>query len=530
MLDTKLTPIAPLAALPTAAMRLDYRSRVIDWNPACQRLLGFKKSDILNTKTHPWLQNPKADAELFAPPLQNKSWQASVLCQHKNGKTLYCHMQLSYLADEKQILIILHDTSALQRKVLELKEQYDALKQKAKEQTSMLHVANSLLEHNINERDHIDKVLRDNEQRFRLLAENSSDIISQQTPDKKFIYVSPSCFSLLGYTPKDIIGKNSTDFIHTGDLKKLKDTKALEPDENDRTTLTYRVRKKDGNYIWFETTARYIRDPQSNKVIEIHASSRDITARIAEEKSRHRSQKLAQVFRLNTMEEMASGMAHEINQPLSAVVNYTQGCIRHLENDGSEKNKKLIEVMEKASLQAKRAGEVIHRLKNFFAKGKLFISPEKSGRLIRESINLIKDEITKADVSIKYKLGKNLPLVNVDKIQIQQVILNLVHNAIEAMVETPKDQRKITIKTTLTDDEKKIIYTFQDTGPGFTEEVADKIFQAFFTTKPKGTGMGLPISRSIIEAHGGKFSILTSNGKTDGGVCFTLPVTDKKRR
>ena len=529
MQDTASKPITALAALPTAAILLDYKGHILDWNPACTKLLGFKKQEIINTNIDTCLKNPKASAELLRPLLPHKTFQIEQDCLHKNGKTLTCQLQVLTLLEEKKMVITLHDITPYRDTILSLKKEFDELLQKSKEQTSMLHVANSLLEHNINERDNIDKALRNNEQRFRLLAENASDIISQLSPDYRYLYVSPSCYTLLGYTSKDMIGKKSMDFIHPGDLKKLSDTKCLEPSCDNRTTLTYRLRKKDGNYLWFETTMRYIKDPAKKSVVEIHASSRDITYRITEEKSRLRSQKLAQVFRLNTMEEMASGMAHEINQPLAAVVNYTQGCIRYLENENTIDTEKLLSIMEKASDQARRAGEIIHRLKNFFAKGKLYKSPEKSVRLVRESIELIKEDIARAHVTIKYKLEKNLPIIVVDKIQIQQVILNLIQNAIEAMVDTPPDKRKIIIKITVIDNGKKIEYAFRDTGPGFTEEIVDKIFQVFFTTKPTGTGMGLPISRSIIEAHGGKFSISTSEG-AGSFVSFTLPLSEKKRR
>lgn len=524
MQDTATKPVATFAALPTAAMLLDQKGLIVNMNNALARLFGYKKADLMGEPAQHLLEKPKARSPFAKPSEYGKTWQTQAACLHKTGRTIYCQVHGTFFAAKQHTVITLCDITEFRDQETALLEEFASLSLKAKEQTTMLNIANQLLEHNISERDSIDKALRDNEKRFRLLAENSTDIVSQQTPDYKYLYVSPACKPLLGYTSKEMVGKKSTDFIHSGDLKKIQGEKGLDSDN----TLTYRIRKKDGNYTWFETTIRHILK-ENGEVIEIHATSRDITARISDERARQRTQKLAQVFRLNTMEEMASGMAHEINQPLAAVVNYTQGCIRHLEKDDMEKNKKLIEVMGKASEQAKRAGEIIHRLKNFFAKGKLYKSPEKSGRLIRESIKFIKDEIEKANVNIKYKLGTNLPYVSVDKIQVQQVILNLTHNAIEAMCDIPENNRKITIKTRLLRN-KFIEFTFTDTGPGFPDEVADKIFQSFFTTKPKGTGMGLPISRSIIEAHGGKFSIVKPSGNADGGVCFTLPISEKKRR
>lgn len=364
----------------------------------------------------------------------------------------------------------------------------------------------------------LERNLRENEWRFHLLAENATDMITRQTPDGICLYTSPSCKSLLGYTPQECINKNLYKRVHRDDLYRWK--KAVMRQQHQPTTIAYRIRHKDGSYRWFESHVRVIREGPQNTAKEIHATSRDITDRVIDKKARVRGQQLAHIFRLNTMEEMASGMAHEITQPLAAVVNYTRGCVRYLQK-GQYNTTQLIDAMEKAVAQAERAGEIIQRLKNFFCKGKLVRISTKINSTIRETISFVRNELFNTKTKVHFNLASNLPAVYIDKIQIQQVILNLVQNAMEAMVEHNTSVRKIFIQTRLAD-KPLIEITVTDTGPGFSKEHINHVFEPFFTTKANGRGMGLAISRSIIEAHGGQF-IINPNTQQHSWIRFTLP-------
>jgi len=222
------------------------------------------------------------------------------------------------------------------------------------------------------------------------------------------------------------------------------------------------------------------------------------------------------------MEEMASGMAHEISQPLAAIVNYTRGCVRHLENQTGDIDQ-LRNIMAKAVIQAERAGEIVQRLKNFFCKGQLVKTSCKLNNVIRETVTLIKNELTLSKTKIDFELDKTVPLIFVDKIQMQQVILNLLQNAIEAMQEYHVKDKRIHIQVKVIHTET-IEITIKDTGPGFSKEVIHKVFLPFFTTKAHGTGMGLAICRSIIEAHGGQFT-LNPNTNGNSWIRFSLPIS-----
>jgi two-component system, LuxR family, sensor kinase FixL len=357
--------------------------------------------------------------------------------------------------------------------------------------------------------------------RFRLLAENATDIISRHAPDGTYLYVSPSCKTLLGYSPEDMLQYNSYKFIHYEDVGKFKKVFNRRKEYSNHHIVTYRIRRKEGDYRWFESNIRYIFDEETRAIREIQAASRDITDRVQDKKARLRGQQLAHVSRLSSMEEMASGMAHEISQPLAAIVNYTQGCVRYLQNNQHEPSQ-IIEIMKKAVVQAERAGEVIHRLKNFFCKGQLFKTPCKINSLIRETVTLIRSDLNASKTKIDFDLSKDIQVISADKIQLQQVLLNLIQNAIEAMQDIDQRQRRILLQTK-TLDENTIEITVKDTGPGFTKDMMHRVFEPFFTTKAHGRGMGLAICRSIIEAHGGQFMI-NPNTNNHSWIRFVMPI------
>lgn len=387
--------------------------------------------------------------------------------------------------------------------------------------TELYYFANAILIKNLHAHELTEIKLRESELRFHLLAENATDIISRHAADGTYLYVSPSCKTLLGYTPEELLNYNSYKFVHYDDIGKLKKAFNRRKENTVPHTLTYRMRRKEGDYRWFESNIRHIYDEKTRVIREIQTASRDITDRILDKKARLRGQQLAHVSRLSSMEEMASGMAHEISQPLAAVVNYTQGCVRYLQSDKQD-SAQLIEIMKKAVIQAERAGEVIHRLKNFFCKGQLFKTPCKINSIIRETVSLIRNDLNASKTKIDFELAKDVQLISADKIQLQQVLLNLIQNAIDAMQENDLKQRRICIQSKIIDD-NTIAITVRDTGPGFPKDMTHKVFEPFFSTKAHGRGMGLAICRSIIEAHGGQF-VINPNTNNNSWIGFNLPV------
>lgn len=282
---------------------------------------------------------------------------------------------------------------------------------------------------------------------------------------------------------------------------------------------------KDGQSLPVEYSSTPIKDTHGATVGAV-VVFRDITERkeAAEELRQHQAE-FAHIARVSTMGEMASGIAHEINQPLAAIANYTRASIRMLES-GKGDIEQITEIMTRAANQADRAGEIIRQLRNFIRKE----TPERSrvdiNNLVREVAVLIGPEANKSRVTIDLNLQSELPPVHAHAIQVEQVVLNLARNAIEAMAESDASTRQLTI-TTAPGDDKTLSVKVSDTGPGITAEAQEQLFDQFFTTKPRGMGLGLSISRGIIEAHEGRLWVET-NVAAGTTFSFILPTAESE--
>lgn len=510
-------------AMMDSAVLLDKNGRIVDWNENATDLFGYSKKEVLGrsinliyTQTYPF---PKIIQEILP---EQKKWLEETDFIHKNGEKGVCKTCVAPVTYQgRPLTLVTHQLiSSYKNEVTQLQMTVTKMTQELLCYRDSFHLTYALLLKNLQAREQSEKNLRESELRFNLLAESATDIISRFTMDGTMLYISLSCKTWLGYIPDELVGFNLFKIIHHDDLNKVKKALNRRKNHNPHQTIVYRLRHKEGDYRWIESNIRFIRDEEKHFIKEIQAASRDVTERVLDKKARLRGQQLAHVFRLSTMEEMASGMAHEISQPLAAIVNYTRGCVRYLEN--GQDPKQLTEIMEKTVAQAERAGEVIHRLKNFFCKGQLVKTACAINSVIRETTSFIRNELNTSKTKIDFDLSRDLPLISVDKIQLQQVILNMMQNAVEAMKEIDHRKRRICIQTKPVDS-SAIEITVSDTGPGFSKEIITKVFKPFFTTKAHGRGMGLAICRSIIEAHGGQFSI-NPNTNQQSWIRFTLPI------
>jgi two-component system, LuxR family, sensor kinase FixL len=252
---------------------------------------------------------------------------------------------------------------------------------------------------------------------------------------------------------------------------------------------------------------------------------RDLTERQQTEARLQELQaELVHVSRLSAMGEMASALAHELNQPLSAIANYMKGSQRLLAASADERAPQVRDAMDKAADQALRAGQVIRRLRDFVARGESERRVEDVKKLIEEASALALVGAKDRDVRVRYDLAPRADFVLADKVQIQQVLLNLIRNAIEAMEGCAR--RELIIATAAMPDDMVEI-SVADTGRGITPEIGAQLFQPFVTSKPQGMGVGLSISRTIVEAHGGTIGPHPNPG---GGTVFsfTLPAVAKE--
>lgn len=241
-----------------------------------------------------------------------------------------------------------------------------------------------------------------------------------------------------------------------------------------------------------------------------------------EEWVRKHQAELAQVTKLSAMAEMASSLAHELNQPLMVIATYTQGCLEQLES-GQFNYPDLLQAIREAAEQSERAGQIIHRMKDFMRKQQLTLEPVVLDKMIQDAVRLFNYDLVNYPLVLDYNFDA-LPLVWVDKIQLQQVILNLLRNSLEAVRDAQVTNPTIHIQTKFYESHQVLIQ-ITDNGPGFPATIAPKLFDFYFTTKPYGTGMGLAICRSVIEAHGGVLTLTSSPSPAGGAqVNLVLPI------
>jgi two-component system sensor kinase FixL len=216
------------------------------------------------------------------------------------------------------------------------------------------------------------------------------------------------------------------------------------------------------------------------------------------------------------MGEMASTLAHEINQPLSAISNYLQGCNRLLEPVQHPNVPRIRDVLAETTRQTLRAGHIIRQLREFVTRGETEKQPENISKLVEEASALALVGAREVGIKTVFRFASHTDMVMVEKVQIQQVLLNLMRNAIEAMQDS---ERKELLVTTSVPNGDKITVSVADTGSGLSEEITERLFQPFVTTKPAGMGVGLSISKRIVEAHGGEMWV---EPNPSGGAIFSF--------
>jgi PAS domain S-box-containing protein len=286
---------------------------------------------------------------------------------------------------------------------------------------------------------------------------------------------------------------------------------------------------------WFDVRTRYLQWTDGRLAQMLIAT--DITVRrSAEELAAQQAEKAQVTSRLMTMGEMASSVAHELNQPLTAITNYCNGMVSRVKADAIAKND-LVAALEKTARQAERAGQIIHRIRAFVKRSEPQRQPANAAEIVEDAVELVGIELRRRNVAIHTYVAQRLPMLLCDPILIEQVVLNLVKNAAEAIdnAQMPPSRRHIELRVVPrhTPEEGGVIeFSVTDMGPGMKEEISERLYEAFFSTKAEGLGIGLSLCRSIVESHRGRIRAQNLyNGAAVVGCrfSFTLPVDTPPR-
>lgn len=464
---------------------------------------------------------------------------------------------------------------------------------------------------------------------YRLITENTTDLISRHAPDGTFLDASPAAWPLLGCWPETLRGQSVAGLLHRRDRARLAREAAEALLDRGYHTMTFRIRHADGHYLWFETASRAIRETYTGAVVEVVSVSRDITDRVRAEENRRRlaevveantdlvlfvgldtaisyanrsarralglngppwpalsslfasddyrrlqeqgwsraardgvwtseaclagperrfpvslvllahrragdaryyslvardmteralreseqrrhQEELADRGRLITLGELASGIAHEINQPLAAISNYAAASQRHLAADGDDPAiRRAVQGLTRIGEHAHHASEVIRRLRAFLRKGQRRLEPLAVNQLARDAIHLCAWRGERHRIHFIERFSASLPPVIADRILLEQVLLNLLGNAIDANRERQGDAPStIQVETAL--EGERVAIRVHDRGPGAPPATLARMFTPFFTSKPDGLGLGLSMSRSVVEGLGGELSARSS--------------------
>jgi PAS domain S-box-containing protein len=373
----------------------------------------------------------------------------------------------------------------------------------------------------VTERKRADAELRESEARFRLVADSAPVMIWMSGTDKLCNYFNKPWLDFTGRSIDQELGNGWAEGVDPEDLQRCLDTYIQAFDRREAFKMEYRLRRHDGEFRWVLDIGVPRFNPDGSFAGYI-GSCIDVTEqRRAEEQLRQTQEDLARVIRVASMGALAAAIAHEVNQPLTAIVTNGQFCLRQLDATTSNPDE-LRAAIGGIVDDGTRASAVISRIRGLLTKEAPNRTELDINQIIQDATILLRNELTRNGVSLRTELASDLPRVPGDPVQLQQVLINLIMNAIEAMSSPTKGGRKILIRSAKNRD--GVLVQIQDAGPGIEPGLANRIFEPFFTTKAMGIGMGLSISHSIIESHGGRLGIVP--GSAGALFEFTLPIDD----
>ncbi|MDP3877146.1 MAG: PAS domain S-box protein [Methylobacter sp.] len=532
---------------PVAYLTLNEAGIIQKANIAAANLLGYLQEKLTNMRLAKLIHPSDQDAyylfmgqilaqktdQVFNAKIKTTThstshaeYQHFQLCTHlkeaddcRQSTYVECYATIIYNQDnELRILLSINnitDRKLAQETIAGLNQK---LEEKVRKQNSALTSTNMSLMKKIEELHRSKLQLAEREAKLNSIFNASVEGIITVDVSNTIVSANAAVETIFGYSPAQLIGFN----IH-----QLMPLLAANP-TTDKATCPSQIREieglhKDGSSVPLDmSTAEFSLD-------NVHYFThivRDVSMRkYQEQQDKEHLDELAHVTRLGLMGEMASGIAHEVNQPLSAISSYTQASLNLINSEKPDLNK-LTEILQKTQQQSLRAGHIIHRMREFVKSHAKHRSTIDVNKLIHDAVGLCISDIKHANIKLTLELEEGLPKLYADQIQIEQVLINLIRNSLDALQSIPDDrEHQLTIRSHLTADDN-IQVRVKDNGIGLNVTQQQKILTPFYTTKADDMGMGLSISRSLIEAHEGSlhFNSLPEKGTT---FYFTLPLRRK---
>lgn len=365
------------------------------------------------------------------------------------------------------------------------------------------------------------------ERRLLALAESSPDAIVIIDADGDIILANSAAETIFGYTRDELLGLKVEALVPFRYRDKHPRLRHRFLEGPRRRTMAAAIElwglRKGGVEFPAEISLNAL-EAQDRAVV--CCAIRDLTDRKrVERKIRDQQAELAHTTRLSTMGELATGLAHELNQPLTAIAAFADGTALRLKQ-GAANVEDVVEAVERIASDAHRAGEIMRRLRQFVRKRETDMVSVDLNSLVQEVFRFLDHEIARRRVVVDFELEQRLPAVKADPVEIQQVVLNLVRNAMDALMRNEPEQRKCRATTAVAEPGRAAL-SIEDSGTGISENLREQVFEPFYTSKDEGLGMGLAISRSIIEAHRGQILLDQSSL---GGLCVrvVLPVAEER--
>jgi PAS domain S-box-containing protein len=497
----------------------------VEVNPAFCRMLGYTREELLKKHVskiihsehrHQW--SDFVDAYRRDGVMEVYSETQDI---RKDGHVIDIEISSSVLMlrGEPMVLAVCRDVSKRKRASA-------VLTSRLVEGDKQLMLANEELAQEITERKKIEVALRANKARYQSLVNTLPYGVDEISSDGTILFANKALHKLYACDPGSLVGQSVFDRMpEKADREQLKRYLAYLVKETP-PIKTYIGNKltDDGRKIEVQIDWEYNFNPDGSVRSFTSVVTDTAERRHAEQNLNSQHHELAHVARVSTMGEMATGIAHELNQPLAAIVNYTRGCIRRLKSQGDTNPDELVNVMQGVADEAERAAAIIQRMRDFVKKGDLTQASVDINEIVKESLQFFNHEFTQREVDVNITLADEPFYVFVDRIQLSQVLVNIIRNALEAVSEVPFEKRRIELRVT-PDKSACVKVEVYNSGPTLAADEASKAFDPFYTTKSNGMGMGLAISRTIIEAHGGE---LKACADQKDGACFVIVLPKSK--